>query len=336
MADEFVDLYEILGVPLDADREVLRKRINEMYLEAQRNLDHRSFQMRVKYQEIFEVTMPQARYILLDAGRRAEYDRMVSSMRGLPPQSSAPPPVKSKKNDPNVPSRSNPALGTGSTAGFRLAPPETEVAGKAPKIDPLPVSGFDSERMAKERDELWRKWKSGLEEALAREKEAENAPRPVKAPTSPASSSSSSSTSQAKPNSPPVQFDFSQTQNSEEEREQERALQQQQEQRRTEHRRKMMKDMLEGAALKGTLIGVFAVAVPGVIAMVAFMSHYYPRNAKPLLQLSQNLAWLIWGAVIVVGAFVMARVLSKSMRRNMASELNSLSYEDLVRRANRG
>jgi hypothetical protein len=187
VAEEFVDLYEVLELPVDADRNTLRKRINELYLDAQRNLDHRNFATRVKYQELFEVTMPQARYILLDDARRDEYDRLVHAYRN-------------NKNGTPIP----PSAPQAASAPRAEVNPNASLPGDSgPKIEPLPVE-VDPEKLAKEREELWKKWKSGLEEALTTESETRpkarsaatasptsfslqpEAPAPA-APTSPAS-----------------------------------------------------------------------------------------------------------------------------------------------------
>ena len=45
--DGSINLYEILGVPPDADLKTIRKRIGSLFLEAQNNIDHRSFRRRV-------------------------------------------------------------------------------------------------------------------------------------------------------------------------------------------------------------------------------------------------------------------------------------------------
>lgn len=157
MAEEFVDLYEVLGLPLDAERGVLRKRINELYLDAQRNIDHRHFATRIKFQELFEVTLPQARYILLDDGRRDEYNRLVNTFRstGVAGGGSVPAPATPVTEEiPLV------------KGGFSLANEEVAMASNTPLIEPVPEASMDAAQLALEREELWKKWKSGLEAAL--------------------------------------------------------------------------------------------------------------------------------------------------------------------------
>src|SRR5688572_6020739 len=79
--DEFVDLYEVLEVPEDADTEQIRKRVNLLYIEAQQNLDHRNVKKKLQFQQMYEIYLPQARHLLLDTRRRAEYDRYLQAYR---------------------------------------------------------------------------------------------------------------------------------------------------------------------------------------------------------------------------------------------------------------
>lgn len=177
MADEFVDFYEILELPLEAERSEVRKRISELYIEAQKNLDHRNFNTRVRHQQLFEITLPQARYILLDAGRRDDYDRLVRASRA--PAGSA----LEAAPGPKVEAAQTTELGQESGGGFRLSP--TGIPGEAPSIDALPDTAPDPETVAREREELWNKWKSGLQGAMEREaakekdKPAETAATPL-------------------------------------------------------------------------------------------------------------------------------------------------------------
>ena len=81
-----VDLYELLDVPRDADTPRLRKRIAQLYLEAQGNLGHRNFRRRFYYQELFEVYLPQAHHLLLNDARRTEYDAQLAKRQEIEPQ----------------------------------------------------------------------------------------------------------------------------------------------------------------------------------------------------------------------------------------------------------
>ncbi len=83
--DEFVDLYKILEMPETATETELRERVNKLYLEAQRNLDHHNFRKRFYYQQLYEVHLPQAHQLLLNAAHRSEYDRYLNCFnKGLP------------------------------------------------------------------------------------------------------------------------------------------------------------------------------------------------------------------------------------------------------------
>lgn len=73
-ATPFVDLYSVLGVAPDSPTADLRRRIALLYIEAQDNLDHRSFRKRFYYHELYEVHLPHSHHVLLDETRRAAYD----------------------------------------------------------------------------------------------------------------------------------------------------------------------------------------------------------------------------------------------------------------------
>jgi curved DNA-binding protein CbpA len=339
VAEEFVDLYEVLDLPLDADRNTVRKRVNELYLEAQRNLDHRDFKTRVKFQELFEITLPQARYILLDEARRDDYDRLVRASRA---PHGTPPPT---------------ALGSGKTEGFKVAAgPDDSLPGAAPALDPLPEVSVDPAQLARERDELWQKWKSGLEEVLSDEGSDESkrlkpvARTPRREPSSPPATSTSAAASSATTNSPsaqPIEFNFggnaapqggvSHTQSFENKAEQELAAKEV-EARRADHRREIMKEILIGVGLKWMLIGAAAVAVPGVALMLWTMRQLYPLNGPSPVpyNIPSVVVWLLFFLVIGLGAYAVGRLLSKKMRRKTVAELSMLSYEDLLRTTNQG
>lgn len=135
--EEFVDLYKVLELVPDAEPEMIRKRINTLYLEAQQNLDHRNLRKRLQYQQMYEIYLPQARHLLLDTRRRSEYDRYLHAYR----------------------------------SGSKVAPEEPATVETSPPLQevepPLPNSREteeDPQVVAAQRDELWDKWKQGLEE----------------------------------------------------------------------------------------------------------------------------------------------------------------------------
>lgn len=83
--EQFVDLYELLGVAPDSDAAAIRGQINKLYTEAQRNLDHHNFRKRFYYQELFEIHLPQAHQFLLNDAKRAEYDRCLVAFKAGQP-----------------------------------------------------------------------------------------------------------------------------------------------------------------------------------------------------------------------------------------------------------
>jgi hypothetical protein len=79
------DLYALLGVPNDADDDLLRLRIRESYIEATANSDHRNMDRRIHYQSMVERILPQCRRILLNSEGRAAYDHQTAlHHEGLP------------------------------------------------------------------------------------------------------------------------------------------------------------------------------------------------------------------------------------------------------------
>lgn len=92
--EKYVDFYELLDVWPDAEEEALRQRISQLYLEARENLDHRNHRKRFYYRELYEVQLPQARLVLLDAQKRSEYDKQLYEQTKRRSKSSAPPKPK--------------------------------------------------------------------------------------------------------------------------------------------------------------------------------------------------------------------------------------------------
>ena len=362
MSDEFVDFYEVLTLPLDADRSTVRKRINELYVEAQRNLDHRNFATRVKYQELFEIKLPQARYILLDEGRRDDYDRLVKAARasGDVPLAGA-----EQKSAPAV------ATELSQNAPQDLAPADTAPAGAAPSIVALPKN-LDPVAAAREREELWNKWKTGLQSAMEREGateqtreatpttprpsalrvETQPAPDPTQTPATAHPTTPAPTPNPARrPERPKVKFDFDGAQENAPAREQSapamgarelveeataRLSPEEIERRRIQHRREVMREELDHVNVQGWVIGAAAVLVPGVIVMVLFMSRFYPAGQESELAIKNPaVAWLLWLTILAIGAFGAATYTARSMRRKRSMELTLMSYEDLMRLGHR-
>ena len=150
--DEFVDLYEILELATDAEAETIRKRINELYLEAQQNLDHRNAKKRLHFQQMYEIFLPQARHLLLDSRRRAEYDRYLAAYR------------TGNKVVAQEPSAATPM-------------PETAPAAEEPPLPGMAEVEVDPAVLAAERENIWAKWKQGLE--LVSEEDVPSVPAPL-------------------------------------------------------------------------------------------------------------------------------------------------------------
>ncbi|HEX8551763.1 MAG TPA: hypothetical protein VF681_09435 [Abditibacteriaceae bacterium] len=149
--DEFIDLYAMLELETDADIATIRKRASEKYLEAQNNLDHRNAAKRLQYQQMYEVYLPQARHLLLDPARRAEYNRYLEAYRSGKP-------LAEVVTEPVA------VVETGGMASTDDDMPEIV----EPDVDP--------EVLAAQREQLWGQWKSSLNFS---EDEEENSPAPA-------------------------------------------------------------------------------------------------------------------------------------------------------------
>ena len=174
--DQFVDLYELLELPVNADTGTVRERINQLYLEAQRNIDHHNFRKRFYYQELFEVHLPQAHDFLLNPERRAQYDRYLNAFR-----TGKPFPVEPvAQPQPDAVIEDIPSLRDGSQAQAppsapsipssdmveEMLPNQDSVNEVLPTYDEAqaPNATVEIDDDGPSREELWKKWKSGLEE----------------------------------------------------------------------------------------------------------------------------------------------------------------------------
>ena len=333
MADEFVDFYEALNLSPEAERKEVHRRISDLYLEAQRNLDHRDFQTRVKYQEMFEVVLPRARYILLDAARREDYDHLVRAFRGVEaPVPQAPP---------------EPVFGAGDASSFRLAEDvnTNRPAGRAPRVEALPKPALNAAQMAAQRDEMWAKWKSGLESAIALD-ETEPQPQPTKPTPRPTSTqlvepqveavAEMPAPRQPRQQASSISFNFNENAlNSGDDEESARATAFEIERQKTERKRAVMKEILDSVGLKGTLLGGIGTAIPLGALLITGMGHYYPRGAAPHPSLPPLLAWFTGIALVIAAALFAATEMSKSLRRQASMELSMLPVEELLRKVGR-
>ena len=71
---QWIDYYALLGVPLEADEDSIRRRIGKVYADAASNSDHRNLARREYYQALVERVLPQCRRVMLDSQWRASYD----------------------------------------------------------------------------------------------------------------------------------------------------------------------------------------------------------------------------------------------------------------------
>lgn len=77
---DFIDFYDLLGAQTEATTTALRRRINELYSEAQNNRDHRNPNKRRQYEALCEL-LPYCRIVLLDPDKRARYDRYMEQAK---------------------------------------------------------------------------------------------------------------------------------------------------------------------------------------------------------------------------------------------------------------
>ncbi len=73
-SSDFIDFYQLLGADQEATTTALRRRINDLYTEAQSNRDHRNPTKRRRYEALCEL-LPYCRIVLLDPDKRVRYDR---------------------------------------------------------------------------------------------------------------------------------------------------------------------------------------------------------------------------------------------------------------------
>lgn len=150
-ATKFVDLYELLQIDMNADADTLRKRIQQLYVEAQQNLDHRNAEKRIHFQRVHEIYMPQARYLLLDPVRRAEYNRYLTAFRSG--------------------SDIEPAVANSNAIEHSAMPTDAE----AQKGEVLPSMNAEDEveaqKVVEQGNELWSHWKQEIEKELAQSRE---------------------------------------------------------------------------------------------------------------------------------------------------------------------
>ncbi len=114
--EDSVNFYELLGVAPDVDAKTIRRRVAEMFLEAQNNVEHRNFRRRFYFRELMESLLPKARHLLLDHKRRAAYNQFLGV---------APPPAPPVTETVAAPTESLPIV---STSPFASPSPLASVA----------------------------------------------------------------------------------------------------------------------------------------------------------------------------------------------------------------
>jgi len=371
VADEFIDFYEALGLPVDADRKQIRGRINEAYTEAQRNLDHRHFATRVEHQKMFEVILPRARYILLDDSRRNDYDQMVRAFRGVTPVAPAEPPAPKAPPSTDTGGGTSgtattpatqaptgtpaPVFGRGDASSFRLAPEQAGLpnGARAPRVEGLPASMLDPVQTEQRRDELWQKWKSGLEAAIARDEQDKANPRPGPAKSVAQTSTPASQTPPPLPRPPrvpaqPIEFDFgagnaarrgesAPVPGAEElvEEAKARLSPEEMESARAERMREAVKEILMEVGAKAVITGAMGAGFPLLGLLIFSMGHFYPRDAAPLIGFPSPVAWALGLLIVAAAAAASAHFLSRFQRQKKALELAPLSLEDILRELGR-
>jgi hypothetical protein len=312
--DEFIDLYEALDLPQNADIEKIRKRINALYLESQQNLDHRNARKRLHYQQLYEIILPQARHLLLDGGRRGEYDRYLTAF----------------KTGTKV------ATTTHETEERRVSSAKPATVTERLKEE----EGVDPEKLAEQREDMWAQWKHGLEQIVDEPTPTEAteanpgapkadisspapaariaAPQPTRAPelrraTLPGEENASHGFSSAA-----LHAGESSRLSPDAKR-----LQDQQ-------RIKIIEKKANNAMLpQGLVVGLIVLAVSSVV--LYFGTNYLTSNGilTGIIGEVINLGWIPLAIAI---AFIQGRNAAMSARQNTIDKLSRLSFEELKRR----
>lgn len=144
--DNFIDLYDLLGFSISSTGSELRKMISALYLEAQKNLDHRNTEKKLFFQQMYEVHLPRARYVLIDEKRRGEYDDHVRTFREDRAQQRAAAEAKMELHS------------------VVLAPDhESGEAGKTPvQAQKIVLEELSPVELAARRENQWQKWQENL------------------------------------------------------------------------------------------------------------------------------------------------------------------------------
>ena len=101
--------------------------------------------------------------------------------------------------------------------------------------------------------------------------------------------------------------------------------------RRADNRRQITKEILVNVGLIWGIAGAAMVVIPVIIGLIAANAHYFPRNIATTAKFSPVFMWSVGFLIMGAGGFFASRELSKTMRRKKATELSSMSYEELLR-----
>jgi len=308
--DEFVDLYEVLNLPQNADEEKIRKSINALYLESQQNLDHRNPKKRLHYQQLYEIFLPQARHLLLDGERRAEYDRYLTAFQtGTKVQTTTEEAEHKFQTTRQV------------TVTERLKEEE----------------GVDPEKLAEQREDMWAQWKHGLEQVTedAASEEKPAAPKPPAAkPAKVATSQPTRAPDLRQPAMPgesepqpqgPRGFSDAALHAGESRRLTQDAKRQQDQQKAKIIERVAQNAMMTQAAIMG------AIAL-GVSCVVLYFATNYLTSSGILTGTFGQIVNLGWIPVALIIAFVQGRNAGENARQSAITRLSRLSFEELKKR----
>lgn len=165
--DNFVDFYDMLQVPLSSTEAELRKRISSLYLEAQKNQDHRNPQKKMFFQQMYEVYLPRARYLLLFKERRVKYDEHARTFRDDRAQQMV---VAQAPADEQIATRLvDMTLEEATTQPMSDAPQEQiDAPQDVSRNAPFEVVNdeLDVEVLAAQREILWKQWQESLDVTL--------------------------------------------------------------------------------------------------------------------------------------------------------------------------
>lgn len=158
--DNFVDFYEILQKPPTSTQTELRRQISALYLEAQKNLDHRNPQKKLFFNQIYENHLPRARYVLLDDKRRAEYDGHVRTFRDDRAAQRAAAQRATAQNQ-IAPKNSQNSSANNTFDSNAFAKKDAEEGKLATKAS----TELDLAQLAAHRETLWQQWQESLDAA---------------------------------------------------------------------------------------------------------------------------------------------------------------------------